>query len=72
MPEEKVEVKTIMVYLICECGCEMNMCSDIQATFPPRYSYQCPKCKRIEISESVYPRVEYARLALHELFARMF
>jgi hypothetical protein len=63
--EQRTEVKTIRVDLICDtCGTgEMAYTGTILMSDPPQRQYQCPECLNIaHVPGRLYPRIEYKEI----------
>ncbi len=66
MPELKREVHSFMVEYACdECsqkpnpGCILRLTGSIAMTYPEKYEYECPSCKKRISLPHVYPRIAY-------------
>lgn len=59
-----MNIKTIPVnvyieHAYCECGEKLERGNEVRLTYPPQYSYTCPKCGKCETSFDIYPKVTY-------------
>lgn len=66
MPELKREVHSFMVEYACdECsqkpnpGCILRPTGSIAMTYPAKYEYECPNCKKIVTLNARYPEIEF-------------
>lgn len=54
---KKQEVKTFIERAYCnDCGVELEMQPFVIDTYPPIYTYKCPKCGKIIESRETFPR----------------
>lgn len=60
-PEERqVEAQVFVTHLFCDIDhVEMKYTEKTFQTQPPKFEYQCPKCKKKQISTVRYPYVTY-------------
>lgn len=57
MQIKKQEVKTFIERAYCnDCGVELEMQPFVIDTYPPIYTYKCPKCGKIIESRETFPR----------------
>lgn len=60
MFENKKEVKTYMVEMLCPCGGVYEYTQGFAlATFPPQYPHKCNICGQTKTFNCVYPKIEY-------------
>lgn len=61
---KKYKVQPFMTNIICD-NCNEVMLSNntvVVATYPPTYTYICPKCGNVEKSHEVYPLITYEKI----------
>lgn len=62
---EKEPIKPIKLIAKCpECNVELvrGSLDAVLTTYPAKYLYVCPKCKKKYLLDSVYPKIEYEPL----------
>lgn len=59
----KCKVQPFMANIICDkCNEVMLSNNTVVATYPPIYTYICPKCGYVEKSYEVYPMITYEEI----------
>jgi len=66
--EKRVEVKTILVRLMCdECGHEMNFTGECLTSYPPQYPHKCCNCPhKTNVLGHTYPYTENVEIVSKE------
>lgn len=61
---KKYKVQPFMTNIICDKCNEVMLSNNntIVATYPPIYTYICPKCGNVEKSHEVYPMITYEKI----------
>lgn len=60
---KKYKVQPSMINIVCDkCNETMLPNNTVVATYPPIYTYVCPKCGYVEKSYEVYPLITYEEI----------
>jgi hypothetical protein len=63
--ETKVEVKTYILRLICECGGDMMPTGECMSSKPPQYPHRCARCGSMEtVSDKYYPVTTFEEVGI--------
>ena len=55
--EERKELKTFRVKLLCDCGGEMKVVKTLMSD-PPQYQHTCVRCEKEVTMDRSYPCIE--------------
>lgn len=60
--QQKVEVKTYEVHLMCDCGGEMRHTGMVLTSNPAQYPHKCEKCGATETRfDEIFPHIVYEK-----------